>query len=669
MPLSLVGKHRIQQPLRLISRGPTPMSGAMTQFHNRKEKKICGVPSWPYRRFSFFTWQQERGVEFLCNQGEDKGRGLSKGLNPRFFNPFLRSRLRGRSRFLGSVRLFRFQIFSCPASCELSFSCWIIPTLLVVWNVRGLGNKDTNRALRNSIQKVQPDIIFLSETKQKKGFLEKVKTKMKMAHSFYVEPFGIAGGLALWWSNDTHITVLKSGKHFIDAKISIKGEPEWYGSFIYGPPYKEEKREFWEMMTQMGRDSEECWLVVGDTNVVARLIELPISGGSFTWSNQRSEEDAILEKLDRALCSLEWSVRYPKAVGLLDVAIGSDHAPIIIYPHGLTKKHKRDFKFESKWLLEEECKSTVQASWTPCTQPRPSHRFGSKLRRTKYSLIKWSKLKTRIHNNRKQELLEKIKAYQGKQMSKAETADSKACKKELDSMWEGKERYWHQRARVEWLKYGDKNTKFFHAMTLQHRRRNSICRLKKASGEWIEDSNEIASHIQNHFQSIYSKDMTIVPNLLDGAVWRASGFGYSPSPQGFSCFAKWWEEVSVSRKFGLGEDGCSLMAFLLWAIWKSRNKLVFDGTPDTPVDVWKRAEEACEEFLGTKTRLRENVSSLPNSVTNQSVQNRWSPPPMGSFKICCDAAFDKLTGEAAAAAIIRDCTGAIVAVTDTSFVA
>ncbi|KAK9032054.1 hypothetical protein V6N11_056338 [Hibiscus sabdariffa] len=264
---------------------------------------------------------------------------------------------------------------------------------ILAWNVRGLGNKDTNRALRKSIQKFQPDIIFLSETKQKKGFLEKVKTKMKMAHSFYVEPCRITGGLAcgiprglaLWWSNDTQITVLRSGKHFIDAEISIKGESEWFGSFIYGPPYKEEKREFWEMMTQMRDASEECWLVIGDTNVVASqeeklggipfnlndarvyfdfidgkgLIELPISSGSFTWLNQRSEEEAILEKLDRALCSVEWSVRFPKAVGLLDVAIGSAHAPVIIYPYGLSKKYKRDFKFESKWLLEEECKSTV----------------------------------------------------------------------------------------------------------------------------------------------------------------------------------------------------------------------------------------------------------------------------------------------------------------------
>ncbi|KAK8600295.1 hypothetical protein V6N12_050151 [Hibiscus sabdariffa] len=141
------------------------------------------------------------------------------------------------------------------------------------------------------------------------------------------------------------------------------------------------------------------------------------------------------------MCSLEWSARFSKVVSLLDATIGSDHAPIIILPQGFKRKYKRDFKFESKWLLEEECTSTVQASWDPMSQPRPSHRFGSKLRRTKFALIKWSKLKTRINNQRKQFLLERIKSYQGKQLSKEELLDSKACKKELDSMWESEERY------------------------------------------------------------------------------------------------------------------------------------------------------------------------------------------------------------------------------------
>ncbi|KAK9037482.1 hypothetical protein V6N11_022393 [Hibiscus sabdariffa] len=294
---------------------------------------------------------------------------------------------------------------------------------ILAWNVRGLSNRDTIRALRNSVQKFLPNIVFLSETKQKKRYLEKIRMKMKFSHCYYEEPHGLARGLSLWWSNDTQVTILRSGRHFIDAKISVNGETEWFGSFIYGPPYREEKQQFWEMMAKLRSGSEDCWLVIGDSNVVASqeeklggapfnpneakayfdfvdhmgLLDLPISRGTFTWSNHRSDEEAILEKLDRALCSLEWSARFLKAVGMLDVAIGSDHAPILILPQVQKGKYRRDFKFESKWLLEEECTSTIQTSWKTTLQPRPSHRFGSKLRRTKLSLIKWSKLKTRVN--------------------------------------------------------------------------------------------------------------------------------------------------------------------------------------------------------------------------------------------------------------------------------
>ncbi|KAK8559229.1 hypothetical protein V6N12_042511 [Hibiscus sabdariffa] len=155
------------------------------------------------------------------------------------------------------------------------------------------------------------------------------------------------------------------------------------------------------------------------------LIDLSIIGGTFTWSNQRSEEEAILEKLDRVLCSPDWNIFFPKAVALLDVAIGSDHAPFIVYLKGIKRKYKKEFKFESKWLLEEDCTETVQNSWVPISQPRSSHRFGSKLRRTKYSLIRCSKLKSRVNNQKNMELQRKIKSFQGKPLSKEELSESK----------------------------------------------------------------------------------------------------------------------------------------------------------------------------------------------------------------------------------------------------
>ncbi|KAK8656882.1 hypothetical protein V6N13_098817 [Hibiscus sabdariffa] len=107
------------------------------------------------------------------------------------------------------------------------------------------------------------------------------------------------------------------------------------------------------------------------------------------------------------------------------------------------------------------------------------------------------------------ELQRKIKSFQGKPLSKEELSESKVCKKELDLMWENEERYWHQRAQINCLQYGDKNTKFFHATALQHRRTNTICRIKKANGEWIEEATEIAEYFNQHFKRIYIKDLSI----------------------------------------------------------------------------------------------------------------------------------------------------------------
>lgn len=45
-------------------------------------------------------------------------------------------------------------------------------------------------------------------------------------------------------------------------------------------------------------------------------------------------------------------------------------------------------------------------------------------------------------------------------------------------MWQQQEQYWAMRSRLNWLSWGDKNTKFFHATTIQRRQRNIIGMLK-----------------------------------------------------------------------------------------------------------------------------------------------------------------------------------------------
>ncbi|KAL4346509.1 hypothetical protein GQ457_17G010350 [Hibiscus cannabinus] len=64
------------------------------------------------------------------------------------------------------------------------------------------------------------------------------------------------------------------------------------------------------------------------------------------------------------LISKEWSVKYPKAIEMIEAVVASNHNPIIIFLEGLKKRRKKDFKFESRWLLEEDCQEDVKEAWS-----------------------------------------------------------------------------------------------------------------------------------------------------------------------------------------------------------------------------------------------------------------------------------------------------------------
>ncbi|GMJ10085.1 hypothetical protein HRI_004677700 [Hibiscus trionum] len=487
---------------------------------------------------------------------------------------------------------------------------------ILAWNVRGLGNQGTVRALRNSVAKHKPYIVFLSKTKQKRRYLEKIKMKMKFSSSFYVDPKGIAGGLAIWWNEEVSISVLEYTTNFIDTRVVSQNGDNWFGTFIYGPPYRDEKQPFWEKLANLRENNKSKWLIIGDSNVVLRqeektggkpvnleeakhvyelmnskgLIELPIKGGNYTWFNQRGGVNSILEKLDCIICSAEWSLSFPKALGIMEIAVASDHAPLILLTKGLTRKYKKDFKFESKWLLEETCSQTVTEGWRTSPGEKVTSRFGRKIRNTRSSLIKWSKDNQRRRNEKKQRLEDAIKKLQGRRLSDAELEQFKTLRKELDAEWEGEERYWHQRSRISWLKWGDKNTKFFHATTIQRRRTNAIIKLKGEDGSWIEEPDHIALHLQNHFQKVFKKDHSvdfqslheyipkmiteemnqeltkeITPEEVKKAVF-AMGATKAPGPDGFpGCFYQsFWETVKddliemVLAFFRGGELGAGL---------------------------------------------------------------------------------------------------------------
>ena len=69
------------------------------------------------------------------------------------------------------------------------------------------------------------------------------------------------------------------------------------------------------------------------------------------------------------------------------------------------------------------------------------------------------------------------------------------------------ELFWCQKARVNWLTFGDKNSKFFHAATVIRRKRNRMEMLKNNEGVWVTDQNSLRDMASGYFKNLYTNDM------------------------------------------------------------------------------------------------------------------------------------------------------------------
>ena len=63
---------------------------------------------------------------------------------------------------------------------------------------------------------------------------------------------------------------------------------------------------------------------------------------------------------------------------------------------------------------------------------------------------------------------------------------------------------WSLRARVNWLKDEDRNTRFFHSKASQRRRRNYIKGLFDSSGQWTTQPNQVVNTAINIYQQLFT---------------------------------------------------------------------------------------------------------------------------------------------------------------------
>jgi hypothetical protein len=82
-------------------------------------------------------------------------------------------------------------------------------------------------------------------------------------------------------------------------------------------------------------------------------------------------------------------------------------------------------------------------------------------------------------------------------------------KKDLRGLLEQEDLKWRQRAKEEWLRYGDRNSKFFHACATQRSKRNHIQQIFNKEGCQCDTQETIEAAFLAYFQELFLAEENI----------------------------------------------------------------------------------------------------------------------------------------------------------------
>ena len=94
----------------------------------------------------------------------------------------------------------------------------------------------------------------------------------------------------------------------------------------------------------------------------------------------------------------------------------------------------------------------------------------------------------------------------------------KSLSEEIENLMKLEECMWSQRAKSDWLKYGDQNTKYFHCRSSERNKRNFIAGLENEVGDWIEHEGRVGDIIVNYYSGLFTSLNPLSLDLVLSAV-------------------------------------------------------------------------------------------------------------------------------------------------------
>ncbi|KAG8497199.1 hypothetical protein CXB51_008579 [Gossypium anomalum] len=393
---------------------------------------------------------------------------------------------------------------------------------LMCWNCRGVGNFATVRDLKQLLIASDPDIIFLCETKINANRFSYVHRKCRMEGCLAVNAEDKSGGLAMMWKESNKVEIQTYSSNHIDSMIHVENDSPIRFTGFYGNADPNKRQCSWNMLRRVGKSVKEKWIIGGDFNSILddaekeggrrksnilmedfrsiveelSMVDLKTDNGWFTWVNNREGTARVKERLDHFLMSANDVNSFLFLEAGVIRQSSSDHDAIILdieggRPRDSLRDSRLCFKHDVRWARNEEAKMIIKEGWQSGIQETMEKitNVGKKLGRWQYKKLK--QMRNQIGT-----LQVKINRI----------IDGQGSNYEAWKFARYREKILGSKIRVNWLKEGDRNTRFFHVRATNRRKKN-IARLKDINGYWRENTVDICKAIREYFQLLFKSNL------------------------------------------------------------------------------------------------------------------------------------------------------------------
>lgn len=184
------------------------------------------------------------------------------------------------------------------------------------------------------------------------------------------------------------------------------------------------------------------------------------------------------------MANTSWIKAYPEATTTHLPRSKSDHCPLKVQLQQPINTNNRPFRLEPMWCIHPFFSELIHHSFEP---PNTLLKATDNLQR---DALHWNKHSFgKIFHKLKRVLarLDGIQKANGYSSSPFLQNLEAQLLVEYNTYLNYKEEFWRTKSRINWLAQGDVNTKFFHASTLNRRRKNIINSLKDEEGNCIQE--------------------------------------------------------------------------------------------------------------------------------------------------------------------------------------